>query len=141
VKHLMISYANGSFNIFDANLYTQGKDSKTAEIDLWIEAASIDTRDAKRDEHLKSGEFLDVKRHQQIMFTSSTIGETPRRWKSRTVGELTIVGITRNIKMDAHFGGMVKDPWRNEKTGFTVSAKINRKDWSLHGTPRWKPVI
>jgi polyisoprenoid-binding protein YceI len=130
VRHLMISHVKGSFKVFDASIYTSDKDFTTAEIDLWIDAASITTGDAKRDEHLKSADFFDVENYKQITFTASTIApsddETHDLW-----GELTIKGIKQNLKVTIEFGGIVTDPWGNEKAGFTITGKINRSDFGL----------
>ena len=131
VRHLMISNVKGSFKTFDANVYTTDKDFRTAEVDFWIDASSITTGDEKRDEHLRSADFLDVKNHKQITFRSSTISEFSASGRTELWGELTIVGITRNIKLEVEFGGIATDPWGKEKAGFTVSGKINRKDWGL----------
>ncbi len=131
VKHMMISHVKGSFKVFDANIYTRAKDFTTAEIDFWIAADSIDTGDAKRDEHLKSADFLDVTKHKQITFTSSTMGKPDTKGNAELWGELTLIGITHNIRLGVHFGGIVKDPWGNERAGFTLSGTINRKDWGL----------
>jgi len=131
VKHLMIAHVKGSFKKFDASIYTNGKDFSSAEIDLWIDASSINTGDEKRDEHLKSAEFFDVMNHKQITFTSSTMGKTDAKNNHELWGELTIKGITKNIKLNAEFGGILNDPWGNEKAGFTITGKINRSDWEL----------
>jgi len=131
VRHLMISHVKGSFQKFDASVYTIDKNFKTAEVDLWIDASSITTGDEKRDEHLKSIDFLDVKNHKQITFTSSTMEEFNPNGRVELWGELTIIGITKKIKLDVEFGGMVVDPWGKEKVGFSVTGKINRKDWGL----------
>ena len=131
VRHLMIAHAKGSFKVFDASIYTNGKDFTTAEIDLWIDSSSITTGDEKRDVHLKSVDFFDVETHKQITFTSSTIGKANKDGVHELWGELTMLGITKNIKLDVEFGGIVKDPWGNEKAGFTVTGKINRSDWGL----------
>ncbi len=131
VRHLMISHTKGTFKTFDASIYTTGKDFTTAQIDLWIDAASITTGDAKRDEHLIGTDFFDVKHHKQITFTSSTIGKADADGNHELWGELTMVGITKNVKLNVEFGGILKDPWGNEKAGFTVSGKINRTDWGL----------
>ena len=131
VKHLMISHVKGSFKKFDASIYTIGKDFATVEVDLWIDASSITTGDSKRDEHLMGTDFFDVKNHRQITFTSSTMGKPDAKGVTELWGELTMVGITNNIKLDVTFGGVVKDPWGNEKAGFSVTGKINRKDWEL----------
>ena len=131
IRHLMITNVRGSFKTFDANIYTTDKDFTTAEIDLWIDASSITTGDAKRDEHLKSVDFFDVQNHKQITFTSSTIGNEDADGNHELWGELTIKGITKNVKLIVQFGGIVTDPWGNEKAGFTLTGKINRSDWEL----------
>jgi polyisoprenoid-binding protein YceI len=131
VRHLMIAHVKGAFKTFDASIYTDGKDFTTAEIDLWIDPSSINTGDEKRDEHLKSVDFFDIQNHKQITFTSSTMGKPDSDGNSELWGELTMVGITKNVKLNVKFGGIAKDPWGNEKSGFTVTGKINRSDWGL----------
>jgi len=131
VRHLMIAHVKGVFKTFDASIYTNSNDFTTAEIDLWIDPASIVTGDAKRDEHLKSKDFFDVENHKQITFTSSTIGKPSADGNQELWGELTMIGITKNVKLNVQFGGFVKDPWGNEKAGFTVSGAIKRSDWGL----------
>ncbi|MCX6252348.1 MAG: YceI family protein [Bacteroidetes bacterium] len=131
VRHLMIAHVKGAFRIFDASIYTIAKDFSTSEIDLWIDASSITTGDAKRDEHLKSADFFDVQNHKQITFISSTIGKSDPDGNHELWGELTMRGVTKNIKLNVQFGGIVNDPWGNEKAGFNVTGKINRSNWDL----------
>ena len=131
IRHLMISHVKGSFKTFDASIYTTGKDFSSAEIDLWIDPSSITTGDEKRDAHLKSADFFDVENHKQITFVSSTIGERDKDGNHELWGELTIKGITKDIKLNVEFGGMQMDPWNNEKAGFSVTGKINRNDWGM----------
>jgi polyisoprenoid-binding protein YceI len=131
VRHLMIAHVKGTFKTFDASIYTTDKDFKTAVIDLWIDASSISTGDAKRDEHLKGADFLDVQNHKQITFVSSTIGKPDEDGNQKLWGELTMKGITKNLKLNVEFGGIVKDPWGNEKAGFTITGIIKRSDWGL----------
>ena len=104
VKHLMISNVKGAFKLFDASIYTTLKDFTTAEIDLWIDVASVTTGDAKRDEHLRGADFFDVQKHKQITFTSSTIGKSDKDGNRELWGELTMKGITKNIKLNVQFG-------------------------------------
>ncbi len=132
IKHLMIAHVKGSFKTFDASIYTTEKDFLTADIDLWIDAASITTGDDKRDEHLKSEDFFDVRNHKQITFVAHTIGKILPEDNHELFGDLTIKGITKNIKLNVQFGGIANDPWGNEKAGFTVSGTINRNDWNLN---------
>lgn len=131
VRHLMIAHVKGLFKIFDASIHTSGKDFTTAEIDLWIDTASISTGDDKRDEHLKSAEFFDAKNYKEITFVSNTMGGSTPKGNHELWGDLTIKGITKNVKLTVQFGGIQKDPWGNEKAGFTVNGKINRSDWGL----------
>lgn len=131
IKHLMIAHVKGTFKTFDASIYTTSNDFTTAEVNVWIDPSSIDTRDTKRDEHLKGADFFDVNNHKQISFTSSTIGKPDTEGNHELWGELTMMGITKNLKLNAHFGGIIKDPWGNEKAGFAISGKIRRSDWGL----------
>jgi len=131
IKHLMISHVSGSFKIFDASIYTTGKDFSTAEIDLWIDPSSISTGDAKRDEHLRGTDFFDVEKYKEITFGSSTIGKADADSNHELWGELTMKGVTKNLKLNVAYGGMITDPWGKEKAGFTVTGKISRKDWGL----------
>jgi polyisoprenoid-binding protein YceI len=131
VRHLMISNVKGSFKTFNANITTTLKDFTTATIDLWIDVSSISTGDADRDGHLKSGEFFSVENIKQILFKSSSIGQPDKDGDRELTGELTMLGITNTVSLNVEFGGMVKDPWGNEKAGITVTGKINRKDWGL----------
>lgn len=130
-RHLMITHTKGTFKKFDANIYTTGKDFQTAEVDVWIGAASITTGDEKRDTHLKSADFFDVKNHKQITFRSSTLGKPDADGMIELWGELTMVGITKTIKLNVEFGGTIVDPSGKEKAGFSISGKINRSDWGL----------
>ncbi|MFN3588764.1 MAG: YceI family protein [Spirosomataceae bacterium] len=131
VRHLMIAHVKGQFSIFDANIYTEGKDFSTAEVDVWLDASSISTGDLQRDNHLKSLDFLDVLNHKQITFVASTIGKTDEKGKHALWGDLTVLGITKKIVLSVELGGMRKDPWGNERTSFTITGHIKRSDWGL----------
>ena len=131
VKHLMITNVKGVFNEFDASIYTTGEDFMTAEIDFWMNPASVDTNDAKRDGHLKSADFFDVENHKQITFLGDSVANVDNDGSYELYGNLTIKGITHKIKLDVEFGGVMKDPWGNEKAGFTINGKFNRKEWGL----------
>jgi polyisoprenoid-binding protein YceI len=131
VRHLMISKVHGKFKIFDASVTTVGNDFTTAQIDLWIDTKSIESGDAKRDEHLIGEDFFDIHHHKQISFISNTITQVNSDGMHELWGELTMKGISKNIKLDLQFGGVTNDPWGNEKAGFSISGKINRSDWGL----------
>jgi polyisoprenoid-binding protein YceI len=132
VRHLMISNVKGSFKTFDAtNIFTKAKDFTTAEIEFWIDASSIFTGDSKRDEHLKGYDFLDAESFKLITFTSESIGKPDTEGNHKLLGVLTIKGIAKKVQLNVQFGGIINDPWKNEKAGFTVTGKINRSDWGL----------
>ncbi len=132
VKHLMISNVRGTFRKFDADIHTNGLDFTTAMIDLWIDPSSVNTGDEKRDEHLKSPDFFDVMKTKEITFKAETISKADAAGNHEMWGELSIKGISKNIKFNVVFGGIITDPWGNERAGFTVTGKINRKDWDLN---------
>jgi polyisoprenoid-binding protein YceI len=132
VKHLMITNVKGLFKEFEASIYTTGEDFMTSEIDFWLNPASIDTGVADRDAHLKGQDFFDVEIHKQIHFVGNTYEKVDNDGSYTLYGDLTIKGITKQIKLDVEFGGVMKDPWGNEKAGFSINGKINRKDWGLN---------
>jgi polyisoprenoid-binding protein YceI len=132
VKHLMITNVKGVFKDFNANIYTSGDEFVPSEIELMINPGSIDTGDAKRDEHLKSSDFFDIGNFRQISYDSTSCEKVDNEGNYVLYGDLTIKGVKRPVKLDVEFGGVMKDPWGNEKTGFTVNGKINRKDWGLN---------
>jgi polyisoprenoid-binding protein YceI len=131
VRHLMIANVKGNFKVFDGSIYTSEKDFTTVEIDMWIDVASISTGDEKRDEHLKGADFFDVVNHKQITFLGSTMISPKGNDEYELWGEMTIKGITQNLKLDAVFGGIITDSMGNEKAGFALTGKINRADFGL----------
>jgi len=131
VEHLMADQIKGEFKIFNASITTIGKHFATAEVIFWLKAASITTNHVKRDRHLKSRFFLDVKKHKQITFMSNTIGRSAYNGDYDLEGELSMVGVTRDIKLNVHFNGILNDHWGHERAAFTVTGEINRSEWGL----------
>jgi polyisoprenoid-binding protein YceI len=132
VKHLMVTNIKGQFTEYDASIYTTGEDFMTSEIDFWINAASITTNSPDRDAHLRSPDFLDVQKYPQINFVGNSYEAVDNDGSYTLYGDLTIKGITKRIKLDVEFGGVVKDPWGNEKAAITINGKVNRKEWGLN---------
>lgn len=132
VKHLMITNVKGVFTEYEANIVTTGDDFLTAEIDFWMNPASLETNVENRNVHLKSGDFFDVEHHKEITFRGNTIESVDHDGSYELWGDLTIKGITKKIKLDVEFGGVIKDPWGAEKAGFEINGKVNRKDWGLN---------
>ena len=132
IRHLMITNVKGSFKDFDATIYSTGDDFTTAEVECWIDAASVDTGSPERDAHIKGPEFFDVETFPQIIFEATSCENVDGDGSYELFGDLTIKGIPKKIKLDVEFGGVVKDPWGNEKAGFTINGKVSRNDWGLN---------
>ena len=129
VKHMMISYVKGEFKKF--NVEVDGEDLFSSPIRVTIEAESILTNNNDRDTHLKSADFFDVQNHKEIVFTARSFSRTTDD-VLELAGMLNIRGISNEVILQAEFGGINKDPWGNERAGFSVTGKINRKDWGLN---------
>lgn len=126
VKHLMINNVKGNFKNFDIEVEATSDDFKSSSISFTADIASIDTGNEQRDQHLKTGDFFDAEHHPQITFVAK------KYEGSDLLGDLTIRGVTKPVKLNVEFGGIAKDPWGNTKAGFSVAGKINRKEWGLN---------
>jgi polyisoprenoid-binding protein YceI len=130
VKHMMITNVSGSFGAFSASAKTEGDDFSTAEIEFTADVASVNTGNDQRDGHLKSGDFFDAENHPQIKFVSNKV-EKNGDADYIVHGDLTIRGVSKPVAFNAELGGIGKDPWGNEKAGFSINGKINRNDFGL----------
>jgi len=131
VKHLMITNVKGEFHKFEAEVTVDDNDLSTISAWARIDATSIYTNDDSRDVHLKSADFFDIEKYKEITFESTSFKKEDDE-KYEMKGNLTIRGISREVKFDVEFGGLNTDPWGNEKAGFSLEGKINRKDWDLN---------
>ena len=131
VKHMMITNVSGSFGKFDARVETADKDFTTADIAFTAQVDSITTGSADRDNHLKSGDFFDAAQYPELRFVSRGMERKDEETYELT-GDLTIRDVTRPVKFTVEHGGIGKDPWGNEKAGFTLTGKINRTDFNLN---------
>ena len=131
VKHLMISKVKGHFRDFKAEIGSQDDEFTAAHVTATINSASVDTGDVQRDGHLKGADFFDAENYPEIKFVSTGFDKISRT-NYELKGDLTIRGITKPVKFDVEFGGIAKDPWGNTKAGFSLTGKINRKDWDLN---------
>lgn len=129
VKHMMITNVKGEFKDFSIDI--DGDDIFTSGINVLIEASSLNTNSEQRDAHLKSADFFDVENHKELSFKSTSFKQTSGS-DYELKGILSIKGISKELTLAAEFGGTNKDPWGNEKAGFSISGKINRKDWGLN---------
>lgn len=131
IKHLMITNVTGSFNIFQASVATEEEDFSKATISFTADIDSISTGNEQRDGHLKSADFFDAATYPQIKFTATKTESVDNDGSYELYGDLTIRDVTKSIKLDVEFGGVVKDMYGNTKAGFTINGKINRKDFGL----------
>jgi polyisoprenoid-binding protein YceI len=130
VRHMVISKVRGRFGRWSAKLALDSADLARSSVEVEIEAASIDTGVADRDAHLRSPDFLDAERHPTLRYASRRI-EKVSGDRLRVVGDLTIRDVTREVVLDVEYGGQGKDPWGNQRVGFTATASLNRKDFGL----------
>ena len=130
VKHLMITTITGSFKKIDASAETEGDDFSNASVNFSASTASVDTGNEQRDGHLTSADFFSSEKFPEMQFISSKFTEKSLE-NFMLEGNLTIKGVTKPVILDVEFGGIAKDPYGNVKAGFTLSGKINRKDFGL----------
>lgn len=131
VKHMMISNVKGRFSAVTGVLNLDESDVTKSKVEATIDAASIDTRDAQRDAHLKSPDFLDVEQFPALAFKSTSI-KRAGDGELKVAGELTIHGVIRNVVFDVEGPTAPgKDPWGNTRIGLSATTKINRKDFGL----------
>ena len=130
VKHMMISKVKGGFDKFDAKIVADPTDLTTAEIEFTIDVASIDTRNEDRDNHLRSADFFDVEKYPTLTFKATNIEKTDDDEYAVT-GNVNLHGVTRQETFNITFEGQGKDPWGNEKAGFSGKSKIKRSDYNL----------
>ena len=131
IKHLMITNVTGSFNIFQISVQTEEEDFMKAKVSFTADVVSISTGNEQRDAHLKSAEFFDAATYPQVKFAATKYENVDNDGSYELYGDLTIRDITKNIKLDVEFGGVVKDGYGNTKAGFSINGKINRKDFGL----------
>ncbi|MFY0544272.1 YceI family protein [Brevibacillus sp. H7] len=130
IRHMMIAKVKGTFHAFDAHIEADPADLTTADVQFSVDLSSIDTRNADRDAHLRSADFFDVEQHPKMTFQSTKITKTGDGEYDVT-GNLTIRGVTRPETFSVSFEGAGKDPWGNEKVGFSGQGSINRSDYGL----------
>lgn len=127
----MISNVSGHFKSFNSTVETEDENIDTAAVTFTIDVDSISTNNEQRDGHLKSADFFDAAGHPQITFVSTAMTKNGDG-AYKVSGNLKIRETTKPVEFDAEFGGIVKDPWGNIRAGFTVTGKINRREYGLH---------
>jgi polyisoprenoid-binding protein YceI len=129
-RHAMVTKVRGSFNEFEGTATLDGANPANSRVQVTISAASIDTRNAQRDEHLRSNDFLAMQEYPQITFSSTGVRPVDDSTFEVT-GDLTVKGVTNAITIPFSFEGAAKDPFGNQRVGFDGSVTINRKDYGI----------
>jgi polyisoprenoid-binding protein YceI len=130
VRHMVISKVRGRFTRWNAKLALDTADLARSSVDVEIEAASIDTGVADRDAHLRSPDFLSAEKFPTLRYKSRRVEALPGG-RLRVVGDLTIRDVAREVALDVEYGGQGRDPWGNQRVGFTATTSLNRKDFGL----------
>jgi polyisoprenoid-binding protein YceI len=127
---MMFATVKGRFARFEGEIIT-GADPTEGAVNITIDADSVDTRDEKRDEHLRSNDFFGVGDNPQITFTSTRVVHEPGPG-FKVHGDLTMKGITRPIVLDAEFNGSGVNPWGQTVAAYSATTEIDREDWGIN---------
>jgi polyisoprenoid-binding protein YceI len=131
VRHMMVSTVRGQFGKVTGTVNLDDKDLTHSKVQVTIDASSVDTREPKRDTHLKSPDFFDVAKYPNITFTSTKV-EKGAKGKLKVTGDLTMHGVTKPVVLAVDTpSAAIKNPWGKNVRGTSATATINRKDWGL----------
>lgn len=130
VRHMMVSKVRGVFEKWGGEIALNPANPAATTVDITIDAASINTKDAQRDGHLRSADFLNVEQFPTIHFKSTKVELTGDN-TAKLHGDLTIVGVSKPVTLNVEYQGNAKSPWGTVSYGFSASTKINREDWGL----------
>lgn len=129
VSHLVVSEVDGQFKKYTSKIVLDEADLTKSQVEFSADAASIDTGDAKRDEHLRSPDFFDAAKHPQLTFKSTKITKAGKGYKLK--GELTIRGVTKEVTLDATLSAPVATPWGKQVRAAKITGKIKRGDFGI----------
>jgi polyisoprenoid-binding protein YceI len=136
VRHMVITKVRGAFKSYTGSVELKDdKDLELANVEVVIDASSIDTAEAKRDEHLRGADFLDVATYPTLRFQSRSIERKGQRYQVQ--GDLTLHGVTRPVVLDVEFQGQGKDPWGGQRAAFSAKTSLNREEFGLS----WNQVL
>jgi polyisoprenoid-binding protein YceI len=136
IRHLVIANVSGSFTKFSVDAETEDEDFTTAKVNFTADVDSVTTGNEQRDGHLKTDDFFNAAQYPQIKFTATKYENVDSDGSYELYGDLSIRDVTKKVKFDVEFGGIIKDPWGNTRAGFSVNGKINRKEFGL----KWHSV-
>jgi len=130
-RHAMVTKVRGQFNDFVGTGFFDIENPAASNLQVVIQAKSIDTRNADRDAHLRGNDFFDMDTYPEIKFVSTSFSKVDEETYSVT-GDLTIKDVTKSITFNLEFTGTAVDPWGNTRVGFEGQTTINRKDWGVN---------
>jgi polyisoprenoid-binding protein YceI len=131
VRHMMISNVRGQFKKVNGTVEFDEAQPANTKVDVQIEIASIDTREEKRDGHLKSPDFFDAEKYPYLTFKSKRV-EVKDAAQARLIGDLTIRDVTKEVALDVEYNGSARSPWGTLNAGFSAKTTIKRKEWGLN---------
>jgi polyisoprenoid-binding protein YceI len=131
VRHLMVSKVHGRFQTWGGTLIIDDADVTRSRVEVTNDVASIDTKEEKRDAHLRSADFFDAENHPKLTFVSTSVKKISDE-ELEVTGDLTIRGTTKPITLKVESNGTVRDPWGGTRAGFSAKASISRKEFGLH---------
>src|SRR3954469_20662329 len=129
-RHAMVTKVRGSFNEFEGTATIDGANPANSSATVKINVASVDTRNAQRDGHLRTNDFLDAENYPEITFASTAINHLGGN-EFEVTGDLTIKDVTKSITFPLEYQGAARDPFGNDRIGFEGSVVVNRKDWGI----------
>jgi polyisoprenoid-binding protein YceI len=130
VRHMLVSTVKGKFNVLSGTLNIDDANPANSSIEAEVDAASIDTNEPNRDNHLRSPDFFDVEKYPKITFKSTKV-EPAGDNEYKITGDLTLHGVTKPVVFEVEHSGEVKDPYGFRRTGLSAKTKISRKEWGL----------
>jgi polyisoprenoid-binding protein YceI len=136
VRHMMFAKVRGQFTKWNATFAYDPVDPTRSSVEVEIDASSIDTREPQRDGHLRSADFFDAAKFPKLAFKSKRV-EPSGAGRYKLTGDLTIRDVTREVTLDVEQTGGGKDPWGNERVGFSLKGSIQRSDWGL----KWNQAL
>lgn len=131
VRHMM-SKVTGKFDDFAGTISLDRANPAASSVEFTIKTASVNTGDADRDKHLRTADFFDAAKNPEITFKSTSIKPSKTKNVYDVTGDLTMRGVTKRVTLPVEFLGFQKDPWGNERAGFSLETTLNRKDYGIN---------
>ncbi|HEY4576239.1 MAG TPA: YceI family protein [Yaniella sp.] len=129
-RHAMVTKVRGAFNKVSGHVSVNPEDPSDVQIEVRVQLDSIDTRNAQRDEHLRSADFFDVENHPEMIYTAHTVDEIDDQ-NYVVVGELDIGGTARPLTLPLELTGVERDQTGALRAGLEGTRRITRKEWGI----------